>query len=284
MTRPSQSTGGEPVGERHVVLGRDDDHEVRREPVRTVGAVHLPVREVRRLHDDRHADFVDVERDLVGVALRCSVTFDRIEARARSTVGEIVDVDALPVVGTRRRSTAGRAARRSCTTRPPSTPTRRARDRACRRPAARCRSTRTSCPRASRRRPVRTSSPCTRSDARHLVDLPTLRVGAVEVRDRRDEPQLGVGCRPSPAPPASTPCSNGRRASAGVRRRGRSLRATPYTRPRTGFDGCARELADGQEVERRRAPTTRSTGLPSNRCGRWCSTAAARARASCRRC
>ena len=57
------------VAQRDLVLGRHDDHHVRRDPVRALGAVDLPVREVAHLDQHRHADLVDVERQLLLVDL-----------------------------------------------------------------------------------------------------------------------------------------------------------------------------------------------------------------------
>ena len=44
-------------------IGRDDDHEVRRHPIRPLGSGRLPVGEVTRANEDRLADLVDLERD-----------------------------------------------------------------------------------------------------------------------------------------------------------------------------------------------------------------------------
>ena len=54
---------GVAVVQAHVGVGRHDDHQVRRDAVGPVRAVDLPVREVRHLHEHRHADLVDVELD-----------------------------------------------------------------------------------------------------------------------------------------------------------------------------------------------------------------------------
>ena len=44
-------------------IGRDDDHEVRRHPIRPLGSGRLPVGEVTRANEDRLADLVDLKRD-----------------------------------------------------------------------------------------------------------------------------------------------------------------------------------------------------------------------------
>ena len=79
----------------------DDDHQVRREPVRTLRAADLPVREVRLLHLDRLADLGDVERDLVDGRLhvRDLAGVDRTRLRVR----EVGGLDALPVLRARLR-------------------------------------------------------------------------------------------------------------------------------------------------------------------------------------
>ena len=123
MTRPSQSTCGESVRQLHVLRRRDDDHQVRREPVRTLRAGHLPVREVRLLHLDRLADLGDVEGDLVdGRSARCS------PAPASTAIGlrrrEIARLHALPVARPGLRVRGVRARRGSPTTARSCTPTR----------------------------------------------------------------------------------------------------------------------------------------------------------------
>ena len=62
---PDPLGGGGGEGERHVLAGGHDDHEVGRRPPRAVGALGLPVREVRRLHHHRDAGARHVERDRV---------------------------------------------------------------------------------------------------------------------------------------------------------------------------------------------------------------------------
>ena len=111
----------EAVLEGHVVRRRHDDHHVRREPIRTLRAAHLPVREVRLLDLDRLAQLVDVERDLVDGTVHVAHLRGRDARRCRAD--EVATVDALPVVRSALRELDVELRHGSPTTARPCTPT-----------------------------------------------------------------------------------------------------------------------------------------------------------------
>ena len=198
--RPSQSTGVRPYVSDDVVLGRDR---------RPSGSARAGTDRRRRatsqfgkydvLHDDRHADLVDVERDRVGV-LGDVGDLDRVEPRARRVSARSLDVDPRPVLRARLPPTACRAASSFM-----NQPRGRALPRAelgiagavGRRRLAEARRRRARVrlrdDRFVRRAPARASEP------RDLVDLPALRVETVAVGDRSRRACRSGSRRPSPA-------------------------------------------------------------------------------------
>ena len=76
-------------------VGRNDDHEVRRDPVGPLGAGRPPVREVRHLDQHRGADLVDVERQ----ALRPHLEVGHLDGLDRPPLGRLAPPDPLPLVG-----------------------------------------------------------------------------------------------------------------------------------------------------------------------------------------
>ncbi len=103
---------GVAVVQRHVVVRRDDDHEVRCHPVGALGSRGLPVREVAHPNEHGHADLVDMEGDAI-VTLhdvgngdrRQRLGFDRLSgadhgqgARVGGLVAHLLQIDSLPLL------------------------------------------------------------------------------------------------------------------------------------------------------------------------------------------
>ena len=74
--------------ETNLVVGRNDNHHVRRCAVGALGSVDLPVREETHAHENRHTDLVDLERHRILFALEFGDSYlgqlDRLDFLHRS--------------------------------------------------------------------------------------------------------------------------------------------------------------------------------------------------------
>ncbi len=245
----------QPVGERHVVLDVGTTTiRFGASAVRTLGAVHLPVREVRRPSPRPALPISETWKEILSTACR-TLRHGRRDRGAAGRLREVGGVHALPSPSDRSASTARRATCRSATT---------ARSEHSHAPSS------GSCAPATGgvdpkhddvvpvvrrwRRRARERRPCTSvASRRPRTRVPPLRVDAVVVGDRLDEPQIPVRIGLGLGSPASTPCSSGRRASARCFTPRSKSSSEPYTRPRTGFDGCAASSLTVRKWIRRRA-------------------------------
>ena len=105
------------VGELDVVGRRDDHHHVRPDAIGTVCPLGLPVREVADLHDDRHTDLIDGERQRLLVDLARRTPRRAAAPPARSARPARRCRHGAPRRRARPRDARGRPARRSAATR-----------------------------------------------------------------------------------------------------------------------------------------------------------------------